>query len=75
MLFRSQFTDFAGEFEQTLKISQNFFRVGLDLNYETPINANGIGYFASVGVDFEASAGGKDKYRAYGGNIKGGIRF
>ncbi len=69
------FDDFAGEFEQTLKLSQNFFRVGLDLNYETPINANGIGYFASVGVDFEASAGGKDKYRAYGGNIKGGIRF
>ena len=71
----AQFTDFGGDFEQSLKISQNFFRLGLNLNYELPMNANGIGYFASVGVDYETSSNGIDRYRAYGADFKGGIKF
>ena len=71
----ARFTDFGNDFEQTLKLSQNFFRLGFDLNYESPINANGIGYFASVGVDYEISEGGADKYRAYGADLKGGLKF
>ena len=71
----AQFTDFGGDFEQSLKISQNFFRLGFNLNYELPMNANGIGYFASVGVDYETSSNGIDRYRAYGADFKGGIKF
>ena len=69
------FNDYPGSFEQAFNTSQNFLRIGVDLNYESPINARGIGYFASVGVDYEMSLGGSEKYKAYGGDIKGGIRF
>lgn len=71
----AQFVDFDGAFEQTLNINQNFFRVGFDLNYESPIKANGIGYFASIGVDYEISDASADKYRAFGADLKGGIKF
>lgn len=71
----AQLSDFGGDFEQTLQISQNFFRFGLNLNYELPMNAKGIGYFASVGVDYETSSNGIDRYRAYGADFKGGIKF
>ena len=71
----AQLSDFGGDFEQTLQISQNFFRFGFNLNYELPMNAKGIGYFASVGVDYETSSNGIDRYRAYGADFKGGIKF
>ena len=71
----AQFNDFAGTFEQTYKLNQNFVRFGVDVNYETPLNARGIVYYATVGIDYETAAGGNNKYRAYGADLKGGIKF
>ena len=71
----AQFNDFAGTFEQTYQLNQNFVRFGMDVNYETPLDARGIVYYATIGIDYETAAGGNNKYRAYGADFKGGIKF
>lgn len=71
----AQFNDFAGTFEQTYQLNQNFVRFGMDVNYETPLDARGIVYYATIGIDYEMAAGGNNKYRAYGADFKGGIKF
>lgn len=73
----AQLDDFPGQFSQGFKLNQNHLRLGLNADYQAPVNAKGIVYYATIGIHYETSIGANknNQYRAYGADFKGGMRF